>query len=73
MLLYLSWRIEGKNGSHLGNNTILHHVHTTFVNLVDLIKDHKLHIDSESYGVCATTQGSILVATNIRAIASANN
>ena len=54
MLLYLSWSIDLKKNSHLGNNTVLHHVHTTFVNLVELIKDHKLQIDSESHAVRST-------------------
>ena len=73
MLLYLSWSIEVKKSGHVGNNTVLHHVHTTFVNLMELIKDHKLQIDSESHAVRLTCELGLfqtLVATNLQIIAS---
>lgn len=51
MLLYLSWSCQAANDSHLTNNLVLQNVHTTFVNVEELIKDHKIHVDSETFKV----------------------
>ena len=56
MLLYLSWSYEEANGSRLTNNTILQHVYTALVGVEELIKDHKLQVDSESFKVCLSAR-----------------
>ena len=52
MLLYLSWSRGAAYGNHLAvNETILQHVRATFLNLEELIEDHKLQVDSDALEV----------------------
>lgn len=51
MLLYLSWSSDAANDSRVAKSSVLQHVHATFLNVEELIKDHKLQVDSENFKV----------------------
>ena len=48
MLLYLSWSSVATYGNHLAENRILlQQIWATFLNVEQLIKEHKIQVDSE--------------------------
>ncbi|KAL8822492.1 MAG: hypothetical protein Q9191_006772 [Dirinaria sp. TL-2023a] len=54
MLLYLSWSSDGNR--NVENRMILQHIQTTFLNLEELIKEHKIQVDSETRELLQTVK-----------------
>lgn len=59
MLLYLTWISDAARGNQfVGSKTILHQIQATFLNIAELIKDHKLQVDGETLEVRKPPQNS---------------
>ena len=65
MMLYLSWSKKAANGNRFTRNKILQYAHTTFVNVEELIKEHKVQVDSEIFKVRDTFESPDISSTRL--------